>query len=342
MSEPARLFSVVIPSRGEPAKLDQLLDALALQTLPPSRFEIILALDGEALAPPLLARLEALGGTLVRLERRLGPGAARNAGTARAHAEFLAFTEDDVTPAPTWLERAALRLESAPPIDVLVGHTSKPSQRSVEVPASDLPLYLPTNLFVRRTLFERVGGYSEEFFAAGTLYFREDSDFGFTLEEAGARIAREPGVLVTHPVEHVRWLDPLRWARRYELDALLAARHPQRFRERIEVQRLGPLRVRRPVVRACVACVVATLAALVAWLAGAERVALTFAVIAALAFLPVWAKWRFNPLRLPVVLLVPFVMVYALLRGQLRIRRRAGASTRSRPETPVPRSAPGS
>ena len=325
MSDPTPLFSVVIPSRGEAAKLEPLLEALARQTLPRSRFEIILALDGGTLAPPVLARLDALDVTLVRLARRLGPGAARNAGAGRARAEFLAFTEDDVTPAPSWLECAALRLE-AQPLDVLEGRTTKPSQRSVEVPASDLPLYLPTNLFVRRALFERVGGYSEEFFAAaGALYFREDSDLGFTLEEAGARIAREPGAVVTHPVEHVRWLDPLRWARRYELDALLAARHPQQFRERIEVQRLGSWRMRRPVVRACVACVTALGAALVARIAGAERAALAFAALAALAFLPVWAKWRFNPLRLPVVLLVPFVMVYALLRGRLRVRRRAPA-----------------
>jgi hypothetical protein len=37
--------------------------------------------------------------------------------------------------------------------------------------------------------------------------------------------------------------------------------------------------------------------------------------VALLAFLPVWAKWRFDPLRLPVILAVPFVLVFELLRG---------------------------
>jgi glycosyltransferase involved in cell wall biosynthesis len=235
-----------VPSRGAGTLLLGLLDGLAHQTYPRNRFEIIVALDGSVASDAVRSRLESLHVIVVPLRERAGPGAARNRAAALATGEFLAFTEDDVVPAADWLARAAARLDAEPSLDVLEGHTIKPSQRSAEIPANDLPLYLPTNLFIRRALFEQVGGYSEAFYDARRgLYFREDSDLGFTLEAAGARIAREPAVLVKHPVEHTRWLDPLRWARRYELDALLAARHPRRFRERIEVQRFGPFRVRR-------------------------------------------------------------------------------------------------
>jgi len=328
------LFTVIVPSRGEEAKLLPLLEALGRQTLPRGRFEIVVVVDGAGVPEAALARAPSLGARIERLGTRAGPGAARNRGARGVAGVFLAFTEDDCDPAPDWLERAAARLAADPGLDVLEGVTVKPGGRTVRVRGDESPQYLPTNLFVRRSLFERVGGYETAFFdAARGIYFREDADFGFALEEAGARIGREAAALVTHPVEHPRYLDPLRWARRYEMDALLAARHPRRFRERIEVHRLGPWKVRRPIVRASVVCVAAAAGALAAGLLGLPRMAWPLLGIAALAFVPVWAKWRFEPLRLPVFALVPFALVLALLRGRARLK---GPSARSRPGTSAP------
>ncbi len=317
---PELVFSVIVPSRGEKARLLPCLEALLRQTLARERFEVILVLDGASPTEEAAAWIERLGARVDRLEARRGPGAARNRGGALAAAEFLAFTEDDVTPAPDWLEIAASRLQREPGLDVLEGSTRKPDGKPVRQP-SEHPTYLPTNLFVRRVLFLRLGGYCEDFFdPVMGIYFREDSDFGFALEESGARIEREPGAVVTHPEEHPRYLDPLRWAMRYQMDPLLQARHPDRFRERIEVRRIGPLQMRRPVVRACGAYVLALLAAAVAALAGFEGLAGGFLALAALAFLPIWAKWRFDLLRLPVYVLVPFVVSLSLLRGRARPR----------------------
>jgi glycosyltransferase involved in cell wall biosynthesis len=314
-------FTVVVPTRGDPAKLAHLLDALARQTLARERFEVILALDLAELSPATATRVAELGIRTVRRPVRSGPGAARNLGAAGARGEFLAFTEDDVTPAPDWLERALARLAADPSIDVLEGLTGKPGGRPVRMLDDGARSWLPTNLFVRRTLFERVGGYHDGFFdPASGVYFREDSDFGFTLEQAGARTARAADVRVEHPDEHPGFLDPLRWARRYEMDALLAARHPGRFRDRIEVHRLGPFRVRRPIVRAAWVCALATVAALAAVAVGRREMAPAFVILAAAAFLPIWGKWRFSPLHLPAALLVPFALVAALVRGWLRVR----------------------
>ena len=320
------MLSVIVPTRGDEARLGALLDALGRQSLDRGRWELVLALDGAALAPAPAARLAALGGRAVRLERRAGPGAARNAGARAARGEWLAFTEDDVIPAPDWLARAAARIEAEPALEVIEGLTVKPGGRPVHRQSQGHPLYLPTNLFVRRATFERVGGYCEEFFdPASGVYFREDTDFGFALEEAGAAVGREPGAVVTHPDEHPDALGPLRWARRHMMDALLAARHPARFRERVEAHRLGPFVMRRPIARASIAFVLALALALGSSLLGAHSLAVAALAVAALAFLAVWAKWRFAPLRLPVCLLVPFVLVAALARGALRLRRRPAA-----------------
>jgi hypothetical protein len=189
--------------------------------------------------------------------------------------------------------------------------------------------YLPTNLFVRRDAFARAGGYREDYFDPETgVYFREDSDLGFTLEAQGARGGLEPRCRVVHPDEHPRFLDPLRWARRYEMDALLARRHPERFRERIESHRLGPFRIRRPVVRASLGFVAALAAAAVAAGAGAWGAAAGLLVLALAALVPVWAKWGLDPRRLPLVPLVPFALLAALLRGRRRARDASRGASR--------------
>lgn len=319
------LLSVVVPSLGDPEKLDALMDALARQTLPAERFEILIVLDGVAASPGLAARITHAGATLLATPARGGPGAARNHGAAHANGAWLAFTEDDVAPAPDWLEQAARRIEREPGLDAIEGRTMKPGGRRVHRHAGELPLYLPTNLFVKRATFERAGGYCTDYFdAARGIYFREDADFGFTLEQMGARLAREPAARVTHPEEHRRYLDPLRWARRYEMDALLERRHPERFRERIEAHRLGPFTIRRPIVRASFLYVLALLLAAATAAAGLAGTAAWFAGFAALMFIVVWAKWRFDVVRLPVYVLVPFVLVRAVIRGY---GRRAASAT---------------
>jgi GT2 family glycosyltransferase len=307
---------VIVPTRGDAEKLRTLFPALAAQTLPRDRFEVILSFDGVSPTPALSSEIATRGWRVVSDPRRGGPGAARNRAAREAGGATLAFTEDDCAPEPSWLERAAARLEREPSIDVLAGETLLPDGSPARRQSGGRTHYLPTNLFVKRSLFESVGGYDEGFFdAASGIYFREDSDFGFSLERAGARIAMEPGARVVHPREHPGWLDPIRWARRYRMDARLRARHPDRFRERIEVHRLGPITIRRPFVRASFAVVFASVAAGIALVLGEPGLASLLGVVALAAFVPVWGKWRFDPLRLPVILAVPFVLVFELLRG---------------------------
>ncbi len=321
----APLFSVVVPSRGDPAKLGALLNALEAQTFPAARREILIVLDGAEAPPDLATRAARAAARILTLDPRGGPGAARNHGAAEARGTWLAFTEDDVTPAPDWLEQAARRIGREPRPDVIEGLTQKPGGRRVHGHAGANPLYLPTNLFVRREVFERAGGYCTAYFDARRgIYFREDADLGFTLEAQGARVAVEPAARVTHPHEHPGFWDPVRWARRYRMDALLEARHPMRFRERIEAHRLGPFTIRRPIVRASFLYVLALFLAATTWAAGLTGTAAWFAGVAALALLVVWAKWRFDPRRLPVCVLVPVVLVGSYVGGRLQLAELLG------------------
>jgi GT2 family glycosyltransferase len=296
--------------------LSALLDALDAQRLPRDRWECIVAFDG---APPDAAaalRLERSSAVSVTLAPRRGPGAARNAGAGRARGVWLAFTEDDCVPAPDWLEALVARIARQADADVVEGATLLPSGAPARRRPDGEPTWLPTNLIVRRSLFERVGGFDERYFNPKTgAYFREDSDFGFTLEAAGAIVVVEPGARVVHPDEHPRFLDPIRWARRYEMDPLLARRHPAKARERIEVATFGPFRVRRVIVRSSLAYLVALGAAVSAWMFGEEGLAALFLFTAAVALIPLAVKWKFRPAHLILVPLVPFVQAAAFWRG---------------------------
>ncbi|MGE5178993.1 MAG: glycosyltransferase family 2 protein [Bacteroidota bacterium] len=313
-------FSIAVPTRGDASRLDSLLDALARQTLPRAEYEIIVAFDG--LSPPaaLCERMDRLGARFVMVQPRRGPGAARNAAAREARGEWLAFTEDDCVPDPDWLAAAARRIDSEEAFDVLEGSTRLPGGSPVRRRGAG-PTWLPTNLFIRRALFERVGGYAEEFFDPRSgVYFREDSDLGFTLAAVGARVRHDPEVGVVHPREHAGWLDPIRWARRYEMDPLLMARHPERFHDEIEVVRWGPLRLRRPFVRACLGVIVAGAAAAVAAVLGETGLAVPLLGVALLLLLLIWGKWRWDPRKLPAALAVPPVLLVALWRGRARAR----------------------
>jgi len=320
-----------VPTLGNESRLLPLLEALERQTLAPGLREWIVAFDGVEPSPPTRARFNKAGARAVLLPERRGPGAARNAGAREARAAWLAFTEDDCTPAADWLERAAARIENEPDLDVIEGDTLLPDGRPARRRKEGAPVWLPTNLFVRREAFERAGGYSEAFFDPRRgIYFREDSDLGFTLAEAGARTRIDPAIRVVHPPEHSSWLDPLRWARRYEMDPLLEARHPEAFRSQIEVIRWGPISIRRPFVHACAGYVTALLAAAGAAVLGEAGVAAwLFALAGALALL-IWGKWRWDPRKLPAALLVPPVLLASLWRGRERARDYLVASRTTR------------
>lgn len=96
-------ISVVIPSRGAPSSLARTLHCLALQTLPPSEFEVLVAVG----VPVQEAQKNIPAGLpyALRVVSQPGPGPARrrNAGAAAARAELLLFLDDDMAPEPQLL-----------------------------------------------------------------------------------------------------------------------------------------------------------------------------------------------------------------------------------------------
>jgi GT2 family glycosyltransferase len=113
-------FSIVIPTYNRPAQLAVCLQACARFDYPRDRFEVIVVDDGGI--APLDDVVNRFHGTLTHKllrQENAGPAAARNRGASEATGEFLAFTDDDCTPAPNWLQTLAAQFVASP--DCAVG-----------------------------------------------------------------------------------------------------------------------------------------------------------------------------------------------------------------------------
>jgi glycosyltransferase involved in cell wall biosynthesis len=197
--------SVIVPARNAAATLAATLQAA--QREQPA--ELIVVDDGSSDGTRDIAA--AHGARVVDGPRR-GPGAARNAGAAGAAGDVLVFLDADCVPVAGWL---AAGLEALDGHDLVQGCVEpdpaavrSPFERTLSVPAA-YGLFESANLFVRRDLFERVGGFEDwlpgpavSFLGArvGEKGLGEDVDFGWRAVRAGARTGFAERALVHHAV----------------------------------------------------------------------------------------------------------------------------------------------
>lgn len=149
-------------------------------------------------------------------EPRQGKQFALNSGIAFSTYDVLAFTDDDVVFDENWASEIA-RIFADPSIDLVGGKTLiswptsgqpewyHPSMSAV-LAGVDLgntryapapPEYAPagSNMVARRSLFQRIGGFSE------THYRHMDFEFGMRSQRMNANISYEPSLLVYAPVD---------------------------------------------------------------------------------------------------------------------------------------------
>ncbi len=195
------IVSVIVPVYNDGAGVDRLLAALAQQTLD-SPYEVIVVDD--ASSDLTLERLNGLPRVrYLRLEQRGGSYAARNAGLEVASAPILAFTDADCVPGSTWLEHGLAALD--PTTDMVSGRVAAelPSHATAAAVVDairflDQEAYAQqgygatANLFVRRSVFERVGLFNPRLRSGG------DREFGLRANDAGVTIRYAQDALVMH------------------------------------------------------------------------------------------------------------------------------------------------
>jgi GT2 family glycosyltransferase len=312
--------TVVVPSHDRAARLRTLLDALAAQTLPRERWDVVVVhtyppevaaglLDGHELSRAGALRHVAIPGADPR------PSLQRNAGWRTAAGELIAFVDDDCRPVPEWLERLVSAARENP--GAIVQGTTRPDPLEedqfarahvrtliIEDPPTDRTE--TANILYRRDLLERIGGFDERAITG------EDMDLGIRARATGAGLAGAPEALVYHAVEGLSTLEKIRSQFKWRHLAYVVKLHPE-LREWCEWGIWWKPEHKR-----------ATLA-LVA-LAGARRHPVLLAgVIPYVRF----ERWRHGPSKrqqlralreLPAHWLVEVVEVTTFVRGSIRYR----------------------
>jgi glycosyltransferase involved in cell wall biosynthesis len=193
--------SVIVPARNAARTIGDTLAALARQDLS-APYEVVVVDDGSDDGTAEVA--EQAGGAVrvIRSEGR-GPGPARNAGAKESRAPVLAFTDADCVPTSGWLSSGMAALGEA---DLVQGRVEPdpaaqlgPFDHTVWV-VGESGLYETANLFVRRDLFDRLGGFEDFLGARIGKPLAEDVWLGWRARRADARTAFSSEALVHHAV----------------------------------------------------------------------------------------------------------------------------------------------
>lgn len=334
--------TVVVPAFGDPSLPARLLRGIDSQAAAAGvTVPVVVADDAspEPMAPVLGAlSLRSVDLRIVRADTNGGPGAARNLALRHVGTTWVASIDADMEAGEGWVE-ALLRAttEAADSVDVIEGRVDVPSTEPATpfthaTEFSDADTHHGAgNVVHRRAALLEVGGFDERFYdPRRRLHFREDTDLYFRLHAAGASSVYDDALVALHPPLPSSYAAPIRLARRYHFDPLLAQKHPDAFRAMNERRRVGPVSLRRARHLAATATVGG------AALAGAGAVSRTKLLTAAGGALGVsgWAAtavglaWRrsVRPAHLaPLAAIsaaVPWVYLWHYWRGVVRFRHR--------------------
>jgi glycosyltransferase involved in cell wall biosynthesis len=230
--------SVLIPTHQRAQLLGRSLDSLARQVVPTGlKWEIVVAINNSTDdTQEVVSRCAERSPIPVRyvFEARPGANYARNAALAAAEGEILAFIDDDIRPAETWLATALAVLEregadfsggrilpdwEAPPPAWLLdndelydflGLMATNERRRLTLPFTARPKIWGGNMIFRRSVIDRVGDFNVTRGRTATrLFSGDETDLIRRVLEAGLVVVYDPAILVHH------WVPRERMRRRY-------------------------------------------------------------------------------------------------------------------------------
>lgn len=236
---PQPTVTVVIPTYRRDDLLMRCLGGVLQQDYPPECLQVIVVDDADSEETPVAAEEVAADypdhQVLVLGSERKGPAAARNVGWEAATGDVIAFIDDDAYPADrNWIREGVRMLvsEGAPAVSgqVIVPMPETPTDAQRNTSRLEEGAFLTCNAFVRRETLARVGGFDERF----RVPFREDSDLQFRIEDEAGPVLRSPEARVVHPANRGKFAESLKRQKYVMYNALLYAKHPDRYRREIE------------------------------------------------------------------------------------------------------------
>ncbi len=206
------LLSIIIPVYDRPEELDELIASLVRQSM--YDYELIVVEDGSTRpSTHIIDRYRtALPAVQYITTPNGGPSRARNLGARHASGEYLLILDSDVVLPEGYLTAVEESIrqtgadafggadEAAPdftPMQKAISYamTSMLTTGGIRGGrANGMERFKPRtyNMGVRRSLFERLGGFAED------MRYGEDIDFSLRMEQAGARVLLFPRATVYH------------------------------------------------------------------------------------------------------------------------------------------------
>lgn len=196
------VLSVVVLSYNSRERIATALDSLAAQDTD-EPYEVIVVDSGSDDAARFIAERYP-DVRVVRSERRLYPGPARNAGVKVAQGRYVAFLPDDGIACSDWADRRLAKhregfaavggaITNATPRHP-VGSAGYYLEYSALIPSGEVLAEqgVPHCLSYDRELFERLGGFPE------STDTGEDTIFNERLTEAGVEVGYDPEIQLGH------------------------------------------------------------------------------------------------------------------------------------------------
>jgi glycosyltransferase involved in cell wall biosynthesis len=207
------LVSVVIPARNAAAVIAGQLGGLSRQEYR-GAWELIVADnastdDTAAVAADWAVKLPEL--RVVPAAARLGINHARNVGASAARGDFIVFCDADDVATPGWLRAMVKAPRSA---DIVGGHPDhvalntarvrcwRPSVRPDRLPSvfGFLPYAVGASLGVRTEVFQRLGGFNEDYTNGG-----DDVEFCWRAQLASYTLGHAPDAVMCYRLRDRLW-----------------------------------------------------------------------------------------------------------------------------------------
>lgn len=207
-------LSVIVATYNRWAELEELLQALRLQTYPKDQFELVVVDDGSTdQTESLVRRFSEATDLTIRYvyQDNQGPGPSRNLGMSQAQGDVFVLTDSDCIPPPDWLEHIAQAMAD-PSVDAFGGPDRShpdfpPLLKAIDYSMTSfigtggtrgstclkLARYYPRsfNMGFRRSVYERIGGM-------GTLRHGQDMEFSNRMHRQGLNVVFLPDIAVYH------------------------------------------------------------------------------------------------------------------------------------------------
>lgn len=202
--EPGAQIALCIATRDRPELVERHL-VPCLRRLPAGTSVIVV---DQSATDTTAEQLDGLRGILCVRTSEVGLSRARNLAVRTTRAPVLAFTDDDASFEPSWLDRLVELFLEYPDAGAVCGRALTPLGEPVlgtvkrpgvyRWPTSPFGLGVGVNMALRREALIAAGPFDEELGAGSTFRAGEDTDMLYRVMRAGWSVVCSDDVVVTH------------------------------------------------------------------------------------------------------------------------------------------------